>query len=112
MTPLVTSGGEAVFPLYFVAVGSDMLTDEVNTIKIDWYGDAAGNGGIIDTTDFDQLTAASLTDLELWPGDVAAYNAARDLIPLFPYMKITWTLGGTTKSMAFILYISYLQFNK
>lgn len=107
-TPLVTSGSVAIFPLFFVAVGSAMATDETNDLTIDWYGDAAGNGGIIGTTTFNQLTAGSLTDLELWPGDVTAYDAGRDLVPLFPFHKITHTLGGTTKSMAYIIYMSYL----
>ena len=107
-TPFVSNGGSAVFPLFFVAVGASMLTDETNDITIDWYGDAAGNGGAIGTTTFNQLTAGSLTDLEAWPGDVTAYNAGRDLVPLFPYHKITHTLGGTTKSMSYIIYISYL----
>ena len=108
-TPLVTSGSEAILPLYFVAVGTDMAGDETNDIKIEWYGDAAGNGGIIGTTTFDQLTAGGLTDLEVWPGDVTAFDSGRDFVPMFPFHKITWTLVGTTKSMAFILYLSYMQ---
>lgn len=108
-TPLVTSGDEAIFPLFLVAVGTNMLTDETNDLTIDWYGDAAGNGGAIGTTTFNQLTAGSLTDLEAWPGDVTAYNAGRDMVPLFPYHKITHTLAGITKSMAYTIYLSYLK---
>ena len=108
-TPLVTSGSEAILPLYFVAVGLNMLTDETNIITIDWYGDAAGNGGAIGTTTFNQLTAGNLTDLEVWPGDVNAFDSGRDFVPMFPFHKITWTLVGTTKSMEFILYLSYMQ---
>lgn len=107
-TPLVTSGDVAIFPLFLTAVGAAMTTDETNDLTIDWYADAAGNGGIIGTTTFNQLTAGSLTDLEVWPGDVTAYNAGRDLVPLMPFHKITHTLAGTTKSMSYIIYLSYL----
>jgi len=108
-TPLVTSGAGAIFPIAFVAVGLNMLTDETNDLTIDWYADAAGTGGAIGTTTFDQLTAGSLTDVEVWPGDVTAYNAGRDLMPLFPFHKITHTLVGTTKSMEYIIYMSYFE---
>lgn len=109
-TPLApASGRPAIFPLFFVAVGNNMTTDETNILTIDWYADSDGNGGAIGTTTFDQLTAGSLTDLELWPGDVTAYNAGRDMVPLLPYCKITYTLAGTTKSMGFTLYLSYLM---
>lgn len=108
-TPLApASATPPVFPLFFVAVGNNMATDETNIITIDWYGDSAGTGGAIGTTTFDQLTAGSLTDMEIWPGDVTAYAAGRDMVPLFPYCKITYTLAGTTKSMGFTLYMSYL----
>lgn len=109
-TPLApASGSPAIFPLLFVAVGNNMTTDETNDLTIDWYGDSAGNGGAIGTTTFNQLTASTLTDLEGWPGDVTAYNAGRDLVPLFPYCKITYTLAGSSKSMGFTLYLSYLR---
>lgn len=98
----------ALFPLFFVAVGNNMTTDETNILTIEWYADSAGNGGIIGTTTFDQLTAGNLTDLEVWPGDVSAFNAARDMVPMFPYMKIVWTLAGTTKSMGFTIYASFV----
>lgn len=108
-SPGVTSGSDAVFPLAFVAIGADMLTDETNDLTIDWYFDASGTVQI-GTTTFDQLTAGSLIDVEAWPGDVTAYNAGRDMVPLFPYYKITHTLGGTTKSMSYTIYYSYLQY--
>lgn len=108
-TPLVVSGAEAIFPLFFTATGTNMLTDETNILTIDWYADAAGTGGIIGTTTFNQLTAGSLTDLEVWPGDVTAYNAGRDLVPLMPFMEITHTLAGTTKSMEYLIQLSYLK---
>jgi len=108
-TPGIASGGVAKFPLYFTATGTNMLTDETNAIKIDWYADAVATGGIIGTTTFDTLTAGSLTDLEIWPGDVSAYNAGRDMVPLLPFMKITWTLAGTTKSMEFTIQFSYTR---
>lgn len=108
-TPGATSGGLALFPIFFTATGTNMTTDETNVLTVDWYADATGTGGIVCTTTFDQLTAGALTDLEIWPGDCAAYNAARDLVPLLPYMKITWTLVGTTKSMDFTLRSSYLR---
>lgn len=41
--------------------------------------------------------------------DVAAYGPSRDLVPLFPFCKIVWTLAGTTKSMGFTLWMSYLE---
>lgn len=108
-TPLVLSGADAIFPLFFTATGTNMLTDETNILTIDWYADAAATGGIIGTTTFNQLTAGALTDLELWPGDVTAYNAGRDLVPLMPFMKITHTLAGTSKSMEYLIQLSYLK---
>ena len=86
-----------------------MTTDETNDLTIDWYADAAGNGGALGTTTFNQLTAGSLTDLEIWPGDVTVYAAGRDLVPLFPFHKITHTLAGTTKSMAYTIGMGYLK---
>lgn len=108
-TPGAASGGLAVFPLLFTATGTNMLTDETNTLTIDWYADAAATGGIIGTTTFNQLTAGALTDLEVWPGDVTAYNAGRDLVPLLPFMKITHTLAGTTKSMEYTIQVAYVR---
>lgn len=108
-TPGATSGALAILPLHLTATGTNMLTDETNILTIDWYADAAATGGVICTTTFDQLTAGSLTDLEIWPGDCAAYNAGRDLVPLMPFMKITHTLAGTTKSMEYTIRISYMR---
>ena len=85
-----------------------MLTDETNTVKIDWYLEAAG-AIAIGTTTFTQLTASVLTVVEAWPGDVTAFNAGRDNVPLFPFCKITHTLAGTTKSMEYGIYLSYLK---
>jgi hypothetical protein len=108
-TPLIpASGAPAVFPIGLVAIGNNMATDETNTLTIDWYLEAAG-AIAIGTTTFTQLTASVLTVVEAWPGDVAAFNAGRDLVPLFPYCKITWTLAGTTKSMGFVLYLNHLR---
>lgn len=108
-TPLVTDGGLAILPLYFVAVGSDMATDETNDITIDWFPDAAGTTGL-GTTTFNQLTAGSPKDFEVWPGDVSIFNAGRDFVPLFPYCKITHTLAGTTKSMSYVISCYYVTF--
>jgi len=108
-TPLVVDGGLAILPLYFLAIGTNMLTDETNIVTIDWYPDAAGTTGL-GTTTFNQLTAGALTDFEVWPGDVTIFNAGRDFVPLFPYCKITWTLAGTTKSMAFSILCYYMTF--
>jgi hypothetical protein len=41
-TTFATHGASAVFPLSFVATGTSMLSDETNTLTIDWYPDAAG----------------------------------------------------------------------
>lgn len=107
-TPLApASGRPAIFPLAFVALGNNMLTDETNDLTIDWYLDAAG-AYTVGTTTFNQLTAGALSDVEGWPGDVTFYNAGRDMVPIPPYCKITYTLGGTTKSMGFTLMLSYL----
>ena len=111
-TPHVSNGGLGVFPYAFLAVGSSMATDETNDIVIDWYTNSAGTGGAIGTTTFNQLTAGSPNDLEVWPGDVTAFNAGRDLVALFPYHKITYTLAGTSKSMSFILYLSFFRFER
>ena len=109
--PGVTSGDEAVFPLFFVAVGTDQAGDETNDLTIDWYGDSGGIGGILATITFAQLTAGSPTDIETWPGDITAIyaNAGRDLLPLLPYHRITHTLAGTTISMSYIIYMSSLS---
>jgi len=108
-TPFVVDGGLAILPLYFLAVGTDMATDETNDITIDWYPNAAGSAGL-GTTTFNQLTAGAPIDFEVWPGDVTIFNAGRDFVPLFPYCKITWTLVGTTKSMAFSVSCYYVTF--
>ena len=109
-TPLVVSGGPAIFPIFFLAIGFSMATDEENTLTIDWYTDAAGSGGIIGTTTFANMTAgAPIPPIEVWPGDVTGFGASRDLVPLFPFMKVTHTLAGTTKSMSYRLYISFLR---
>jgi len=108
-TPLYVDGGLAILPVYFLAVGTNMLTDETNTLTIDWYPNAAGTTGL-GTTTFNQLTAGALSDFEVWPGDVSIFNAGRDFVPLFPYCKITWTLAGTTKSMEFSIVCNYVTF--
>jgi len=110
-TPGSASGYTARHPLYLLATGTNMLTDETNILTIDWYANAAGSGGAIGTTTFNQLTAGSLTDMEIWPGDVTAYAAGRDLVPLPPFMKITHTLAGTTKSMEYTITLSYMVFD-
>jgi len=107
-TPGVATSGKATHPLFLQAIGTNMLTDETNVLTIAWYANSTGAGGAIGTTTFDQLTAGSLTDLEVWPGDVTAYAAGRDLVPLPPYMQITHTLAGTTKSMEYTLLLSYM----
>lgn len=94
------------FPLYFQAIGTNMTTDETNIITIDWYGESAGIAAI-GTTTFAQLTASTLLVSEAWPGDVTFFNAATTgRIPLLPYMKITHTLAGTTKSMEYGIYLT------
>ncbi len=98
----------AIFPLCFFAVGADMTTDETNDITIEWHTNAAGTGGAIGTTTFTQLTAGVPSNKEGWPGDVTLFNAAKEMVPLPPYHKITHTLAGTTKSMSYILYVSYM----
>jgi len=108
-TPGVTDGGRAILPLYFYVIGTLMTTDETNDITIDWYPNSAGTAGI-GTTTFNQLTAGSPTDFEVWPGDVTIFNAGRDFVPLPPYCKITHTLGGTTKSMLYVVWIYYVTF--
>jgi len=109
-TPNVLSGGEAVFPLFFVAVGTGLATDETCAVTMGWYGDAAGNGGAIGTTTFATMTAgAPIPAAEAWPGDVTFYNAGRDMIPFLPFRQINWTLAGTTISLSFIIYASYLK---
>jgi hypothetical protein len=100
-------GNACLFPLILQCVGNGLATDETNTLTIDWYTDSAGTAGAIGTTTFAQMTAgAPIPAAEVWPGDVSIYNAARDMVPLFPFMKLTWTLAGTTKSMGFTVYIS------
>jgi len=109
-TPNVVSGGVALHPLFFVGVGTGLATDETCTVTIGWYGDAAGNGGALGTTSFAAMTAgAPIPPAEAWPGDVTFFNAGRDLVPLLPFRQINWTLAGTTISLSFILYISYLK---
>jgi len=112
-TPGVVHGGQALFPMWFLAVGTNQLTDETNVLTIDWYGDSTGRGGSIGTTTFDIMSApppaSNAEDFEAWPGDVTAWNAARDMVPLPPFHKITHTLVGTTKSMEYTILISYTQ---
>jgi len=109
-TPLApASGSPAFFPLIFRATGNNMATDETNDLTILWYDNAAGDGGAIGTTTFAQILVGTLTRIEAWPGDVTFYDAGRDMVPLPPFCKIAYTLAGTTKSMGFTLYLSYLS---
>ena len=105
--PLVAAALGTRFPLYFQAIGTNMLTDETNTLTIDWYGESVGIAAI-GTTTFTQLTASLLLVSEGWPGDIALWVASsmRDMIPMLPYMKITHTLAGTTKSMEYGIYLT------
>lgn len=98
----------ARFPILFHLLGENITTDETLDVTIQWFDNVTA--GILGTTTFDQLTASTLRDYEGWPGDVTVFNAGRDLIPLPPYMNVTWTLAGTTKSMNFIVYMDYLTY--
>ena len=110
INPLLNPLNGPIFPSYFILVGADMTGDELNDVTIEWYGDSAGNGGAIGTTTFNQILVGTLTDLEAWPGDVTAWNAARDWVPMPPYHKILWDLTGVAPahSMSFIIYCSYV----
>ena len=89
------------YGMSFVLVGANITTDETIDLTMDFYTEATGVGGSLGTITFNQLTAGSLTDLELWPGDITAFT--KDT-PVPPYFKLTWVLAGTTKSMDFTLY--------
>jgi hypothetical protein len=106
-TPQVLTQGIAIFPLYFLCAGTGVAGAETTDNTIVWYADAAGSGGAIGTTTFDQLTLGAPNDLEIWPGDVTAFNAGRDLAAIPPYCKITWDISAGA-SLSFIIYVSYV----
>jgi len=89
------------YGMSFVLVGTDIVTDETLDLTLDFYTEAAGVGGSLGTITFDQLVAGGLTDMEPWPGDITAFSIDT---PVPPYFKATWVLGGSAKSMAFVLY--------
>ena len=94
-----------------------MTVDETNDVTIAWYTDA---GGLytFGTTTFVQMTWTDMNPpIEAWPGDVTFwdldYTGATEppnspMIPLPPYHKITHTLGGSAKSMSYIVYLHYM----
>ena len=94
-TPLVTDGGQAIYPLYFLLTGTPFSGDETNDVTIEWYVNAAGTGGAIGTTTFAQLlNGTEAVPLEVWPGDVNAFDGSRDLVPLFPLHQVLWDTAG------------------
>jgi hypothetical protein len=104
----VSSAVGVIYPICFAVAGADMLTDETNDVTMDWYIDSAGVH-TIGTTTFAQMTAgAMIPAVEPWPGDITLWNltgvgAMKNFIPLPPYVKITHTLAGTTKSMSYVV---------
>ncbi len=103
---------DIMVPLYFTCLGTDQATDETNDVTLDWYADSGGTYSF-GTTTFAQMVAADMIPPpETWPGDVTAWNVANAAsptwIPAPPFVKITHTLVGTTKSMAYTVLMSYL----
>ena len=121
--PTPRDSADVMVPLYFYASGTDMATDEVNTLTIDWFATIAGLWSI-GTTTFAQMTAgAPIPPVEFWPGDVDSFTidytsatgvasirnfAPGGYVPAPPFCKITHTLGGTTKSMSYGINMAYL----
>lgn len=97
-----------IFPIAFTCKGSDMTVDETNDVTIDFYIDSAGEF-TVGTLTFAQLTFADmLPPPEPWPGDVTfwTYTQVGPMFiqaPLPPYTKISHALGGTAKSMSYII---------
>jgi len=111
-TPSRAGHPDVMVPLYFTCLGTDQATDETNDVTIDWYADSGGTYSF-GTTTFAQMTAGDMIPPpEAWPGDVTAWNVANGTspawVPALPYCKITHTLVGTTKSMAYTVWMSYL----
>lgn len=100
--------GFARFPFMFAAYGAGITTDETLTLLLDFYPSLADTV-LVGTITFEALTAGSLVDYESWPGDFTFVNVARDLVPMFPAMRFRWTLAGTTQSMSFAAYASFIS---
>lgn len=102
------NGGDAIFPVWFRLVGTGLATDETAAVSIVWFGTDSSVASIAQTT-FDTITAGSPADYEAWPGDATFFNAARDFVPLPPYMHVQWTLAGSTISLSFEITFGYLR---
>lgn len=101
----------ARFPYLLTVVGASITTDETLDVTLDWSNTADGTATEVHvgSTSFTQLTASVLSAHDGWPGDVTVNNVARDLFPMTPYFRPRWTIAGTTQSLSFAAYMSYIE---
>ena len=104
-------GKSPAFPRVVVRlVPSDLASDETLDLdlNIGWDVDGAGD---LKIHDFTQVTSSNAAETVIIPGEdsEAAMFAATSYLPglVTNWWKFTWTLGGTTKSMAFSVYASF-----
>lgn len=87
-------------------VPANLATDETLDIVFATAFDIGGSGSV-DTHTFTQITATNAAANLVLPGgeSVGLYTVAtKNVAPLPPFWKFTWTVGGTTKSMTFVVY--------
>lgn len=92
-------------------VPANLASDETLDLdlNVSWLEDGTGD---IKVHDFTQVTSTNASEQLILPGDdsegvmysVLGSNAGVVPAPIPPYWKLTWTLGGTAKSMDFSLY--------
>jgi hypothetical protein len=95
----------ARFPIVFIAAADGLGVGQSLEVAIDWYMNPEGTDGVISTTTFDKLTPNSSKDIETWPGDAFPL---RDMVPIFPFHKITYTLAGPGGPVSFRINYAYL----
>ena len=84
---------------WFHTVATAITGGETVDITLGFYLDSAG-AVLLGTITFDQLTAGSPSDVELWPGDITARDHPLHM-PRF--VKVNYTLSGGA-SLSFIVY--------
>jgi hypothetical protein len=92
-------------------VPADLATDETLDLDLNVGWTAAGIGDL-KLHDFTQVTSTNAAEALILPGGDSetvtfvevGTNAGSHGAVIPPYWKLAWTLGGTTKSMSFVLY--------
>ena len=96
-------------------VPADLATDETLDLDLNVAWDSSGSGDV-KIHDFTQVDSNNTAENVILPGEDSVGILWKELgtnagilgAPMPPYWKLTWTLGGSTKSMTFALYATLL----